>query len=62
MQTGSGVHSLSVSYSSVDSYRVVMGFVYYNGPVTKLWNYDASHIETYGGPASEETISYLTIG
>ena len=62
IQTGSGVNSLSVSYSRDDSYRVVTGFIYWNAGVTKVWNYDASHIETYGGPQTVETVSYLCIG
>ena len=37
IQTGSGVNPLPVSYSNVGSYRVVIGFIYWNaGGVTAI--------------------------
>ena len=61
LNTGA-IYYLPVTYTSVDSYRVVQGFSYYNNNLAKLWNYANNSIRSEGGPSGASEISFETIG
>lgn len=53
---------LPVTYTSVDTYRVVQAYSYYNNNLASCWNFTNNSIHSDGGPGDRHGVSFETIG